>query len=153
MEDDPASLELWGGIECTIARIGDIWRNQISETGHHERSCDIDRIVELGIKTIRYPILWEENSPRHPDKFDFGWTAARLGLLREKGVKVIGGLLPHGSGPGYTSLIDSAFPAKFSTEELSSGQELVITLRSRWLPSHIHIEPSMIHNTTTTYLT
>src|SRR3546814_17779635 len=67
MEDDPASLELWGGIECTIARIGDIWRNQISETGHHERSCDIDRIVELGIKTIRYPILWEEISPRHPE--------------------------------------------------------------------------------------
>src|SRR3546814_3138041 len=99
MEDYPASLELWGGIECTIARIGDIWRNQISETGHHERSCDIDRIVDLGIKTIRYPILWEEISPRHPDKFDFGWTDARLGLLREKGVKVIGGLLHHGSGP------------------------------------------------------
>src|SRR3546814_9834511 len=84
MEDDPASLELWGGIECTIARIGDIWRNQISETGHHERSCDIDRIVELGIKTIRYPILWEEISPRHPDKFDFGWTDARLGLRSEE---------------------------------------------------------------------
>src|SRR3546814_11212923 len=114
MEDDPASLELWGGIECTIARIGDIWRNQISETGHHERSCDIDRIVELGIKTIRYPILWEEISPRHPDKFDFGWTDARLGLLREKGVKIIGGLLHHGSVPGYTTLIDPDFPANFS---------------------------------------
>src|SRR3546814_3693193 len=62
MEDDPASLELWGGIECTIARIGDIWRNQISETGHHERSCDIDRIVELGIKTIRYPRSEEHTS-------------------------------------------------------------------------------------------
>src|SRR3546814_14975481 len=125
MEDDPASLELWGGIECTIARIGDIWRNQISETGHHERSCDIDRIVELGIKTIRYPILWEEISTRHPDKFDFGWTDARLGLLSEKGVQVIGGLLHHGSGPGYTCLIDPAFPAKFAafaarSEERSS---------------------------------
>src|SRR3546814_13326760 len=74
----------------------------------------MDRIVELGIKTIRYPILWEEISPLHPDKFDFGWTDARLGLLREKGVKVIGGLLHHGSGPGYTSLIDPDFPAQFA---------------------------------------
>src|SRR3546814_19284629 len=105
MEDDPASLELWGGIECTIARIGDIWRNQISETGHHERSCDIDRIVELGIKTIRYPIIWEEIRPRHPNKCDFGWTDERLGLLSHKDVKVIGGLRTHGSGTGSNCLV------------------------------------------------
>src|SRR3546814_3613078 len=34
--------------------------------------------------------------------------------MLEKGVKFIGGLLHHGSGPGDTSLIDPDFPAKFA---------------------------------------
>ena len=45
----PASrLELWGGVECTIVRVGDSYRDQVAETGHRGRSDDIDRIAEMG---------------------------------------------------------------------------------------------------------
>jgi dTDP-4-dehydrorhamnose reductase len=35
-------------------------------------------------------------------------------MLRERGIKVIGGLLHHGSGPRYTDLLDRDFPAKLA---------------------------------------
>ncbi|HEX8639692.1 MAG TPA: SDR family oxidoreductase [Allosphingosinicella sp.] len=105
-------LEMWGGVECTIARIGDDWRNQSEETGHERRAEDIDLIAGLGIRTVRYPILWEKIAPEGPDRLDFSWTDDRLARLREHGIKVIGGLLHHGSGPKYTELLDPDFPKK-----------------------------------------
>jgi dTDP-4-dehydrorhamnose reductase len=107
-------LELWGGIECTIARVGDHYRDQTLETGHHLRSSDIDLIADLGVRTVRYPILWETVAPDRPDEYDFSWTDDRLERLRERGIGVVGGLLHHGSGPRYTSLLDPQFPAKFA---------------------------------------
>ena len=59
-------LELWGGLECTVARIGDEYRDQILETGHFDRVEDLDRIAALGIRTLRYPVLWETISPDSP---------------------------------------------------------------------------------------
>src|SRR5688500_6922583 len=108
------SPELWGGVECTIVRVGEHYRDQVDETGHRLRPEDIDLIAGLGVKTVRYPILWETIAPEHPDKLDFGWTDERLGMLRERGIKVVGGLLHHGSGPHYTSLIHPDFPARFA---------------------------------------
>ena len=109
-----ASLELWGGAECTIVRVGDDYRDQSAETGHTIRREDVDRIAELGITTVRFPILWETVAPLRPDALDFSWTDERLAMLRERGIKVVGGLLHHGSGPRYTSLIDPDFVAKFA---------------------------------------
>jgi dTDP-4-dehydrorhamnose reductase len=51
-------LALWGGLECTVVRMQDEFRNQIAETGHDERIADLDAIAALGIKTLRYPVLW-----------------------------------------------------------------------------------------------
>ena len=107
-------LELWGGVECTIVRVGDRWRDQTIETGHHDRPGDIDLIHQLGIKTVRYPLLWEALAPDRPDRLDFGWTDERLGMFRERGIEVIGGLLHHGSGPHYTNLLDPDFPQKLA---------------------------------------
>jgi dTDP-4-dehydrorhamnose reductase len=107
-------LELWGGVECTIARVGDSWRDQSAETGHRDRAVDIDLIHDLGIGTLRYPILWESIAPDRPDRLDFSWTDERLALLRERGIRVIGGLLHHGSGPHYTNLLDPDFPNKLA---------------------------------------
>ena len=58
--DEPrdSGPELWGGAECTIVRVGEAWRDQSVETGHRFRRDDIDRIAELGIKRVRFPILW-----------------------------------------------------------------------------------------------
>ena len=103
-------LELWGGVECSVVRIGDDYRNQVVDTGHAARLDDIAAIAELGVKAVRYPILWETVAPQSPDELDFSWHDKRLERLREKGIKVIGGLVHHGSGPRYTSLLDPKFP-------------------------------------------
>ena len=73
------------------------------------RPDDLDRIADLGIKTLRYPALWEHISPNHPDERDWSWLDERLPRLRELGIRPIAGLVHHGSGPSYTSLLDDSF--------------------------------------------
>jgi dTDP-4-dehydrorhamnose reductase len=106
--------ELWGGAECTIVRLHDAYRDQAAETGHKDRRADFDLMAELGVTAVRFPILWEAIAPETPDRLDFAWTDDRLALLRERGIRVIGGLLHHGSGPRYTELLDPDFPKKLA---------------------------------------
>lgn len=101
------SLELWGGVECTVARVGDRYVDQLQTTGHQDRIDDLDLFAGLGLKTLRYPVLWERIAPQHPNRCDWSWTDARLNRLRELGIEPIITLVHHGSGPQYTSL-DSA---------------------------------------------
>jgi dTDP-4-dehydrorhamnose reductase len=110
----PKPLELWGGVECTLVRIGDEYRNQIVDTGHSARLSDIDAMAEIGVKAVRYPILWETVAPESPHELDFSWHDERLERLREHGIEVIGALIHHGSGPRYTSLLDPGFPDLFA---------------------------------------
>lgn len=105
-----SQLELWGGVECTVVRVRDDYRDQVLETGHSKRMADIDAMAELGVKAVRYPIVWETVSPEAPGECDFSWHDTRLNRLRELGIRVIGGLVHHGSGPRYTSLVDPKFP-------------------------------------------
>lgn len=105
---------LWGGIECSVVRVGDDYRNQTCETGHRERLSDLDQVAALGIRTMRYPVVWETVAPDRPDEFDWRWTDERLNRLRELGIRVIAGLVHHGSGPRYTNLLDPAFPEKLA---------------------------------------
>jgi dTDP-4-dehydrorhamnose reductase len=102
-------LELWGGVECSVVRIGDDFRNQVIDTRHSSRLSDIDAMAELGVKAVRYPILWETVAPESPGELDFRWHDERLGRLQQRGIKVIGGLVHHGSGPRYTNLLDEKF--------------------------------------------
>ncbi len=103
-------LELWGGVECSVVRIGDEYRNQVVETGHSARFDDLDAMIGLGVKAVRYPILWETVAPETPTELDFSWHDKRLEHLRQRGIKVIAALVHHGSGPRYTSLLDPKFP-------------------------------------------
>lgn len=112
--ENPHKLALWGGPECTVCRIGDRWRDQSMETGHFDRIEDLDLIAGLGIKTIRYPILWEHAAQGGPDAFDFARADRQLGRLRSLGIDVIGGLVHHGSGPPGTDLLDPDFPDKLA---------------------------------------
>jgi dTDP-4-dehydrorhamnose reductase len=86
----------------------------VDETGHHERDADIELIASLGIRTIRYPILWERVAPDRPDRLNFAWSDRRIAVLALRDIEVVGGLLHHGSGPAYTSLLDPDFPAKLA---------------------------------------
>jgi dTDP-4-dehydrorhamnose reductase len=105
------ALQLWGGIECTVARVQDTVRDQITEIGHRDRERDLDQIAALGIRTLRYPVLWETIAPNAPGQCDWRWHDKQLGRMRELDISPIAGLVHHGSGPLYTSLDDPAFPA------------------------------------------
>ncbi len=61
------SLELWGGFECTVNRLGNSYFDQNVRTGHHDRPHDLDLVAALGITRLRYPVLWErtERDGRH----------------------------------------------------------------------------------------
>jgi dTDP-4-dehydrorhamnose reductase len=63
---------------------------------------------------MRYPVLWEHVAPRSLDQLDFTWADCRLRALGELGIEPIAGLLHHGSGPPYTSLLDAEFPQKLA---------------------------------------
>lgn len=111
MKDRPAAaIEVWGGIECTLNRVGDRWYDQIDRTGHQARDADLERFAGLGVTALRYPVLWERIAPKSLDLPDWSWTDSRLGKLRTLGIRPIAGLLHHGSGPEYTSLVDPHFP-------------------------------------------
>lgn len=102
-------LEIWGGIECSIVRVGQAVRNQLLATRYLDRSDDLQRIAATGIKVLRYPVLWEVveaiKGARQWDRHD-----ADLRFLREAGIRPIAGLVHHGSGPLWTRILDPEFP-------------------------------------------
>src|ERR1700710_53889 len=100
------AMELWGGHECSVLRAGNEYRDQTVLSGHQHRLSDLQLFAELGIKRLRYPVLWERVAPESLDALDFSWTDERLEEIKRLGMKPIVGLLHHGSGPRYTSLVD-----------------------------------------------
>lgn len=114
-EKSIAPLELWAGVECTVNRVGDNYSDQLERTGHAQRSDDLERLAALGVRTIRYPILWERTAPRALDVLDWSWADERMLYFQQLGINPIVGLLHHGSGPHYTSLLDPGFGEKLAT--------------------------------------
>jgi dTDP-4-dehydrorhamnose reductase len=106
----PASaLQLWGGIECSISRVGDAFVSQLAMGGHHERPGDLDLVANLGIRTLRYPVLWEEVASAVGAEPRWERADAAIAKLAALGVECIAGLVHHGSGPAGTSLVDPGF--------------------------------------------
>ena len=106
-------LELWGGIECTLNRVGDQYFDQLKYSGHDRRPDDLNVFAETGLRTIRYPFLWERIAPRS--------RKCRLGLGRRTPgnpattrVNPIAGFVHHGSGPRSTNLLDPQFGHKLA---------------------------------------
>lgn len=109
-------MQLWGGVECTINRVGNSYFNQLRRSGHWQRAAeDLTRFAALGLRALRFPVLWETVAPLSREEFDWQWTDSCLARLRDLGIRPIAGLLHHGSGPRYTSLIDPEFPQKFAS--------------------------------------
>ena len=104
-------LALWGGIECTVNRVGDRSFDQVRQSGHDRRLDDIDAIADLGVTALRYPVLWERTAPVDPQQRDWSRTDAQMVQLRARGIEPIVGLVHHGSGPHYTNLLDRDFAA------------------------------------------
>lgn len=120
-------LELWGGIECTVNRVYDGSYCQLSRSGHVDRLGDLDLFASLGIRTLRYPLLWERIAPDGLSNADWKWADERLARLRELGITPIAGLVHHGSGPRHTQLNDPAFA------ELLAEYAYAVATRYPWL--------------------
>ncbi|HVF70950.1 MAG TPA: family 1 glycosylhydrolase [Chthoniobacterales bacterium] len=108
------SLQLWGGVECSINRVRDRFFNQLERNGHWQRPDDLERFRRLGLSTLRFPLLWESVAREASGDLDWSWPDDRLAEARELGIRPIAGLLHHGSGPLGTDLLDPEFPRKFA---------------------------------------
>ena len=106
--------EIWGGMECTINRVDNFFRDQLLETGHYQRKNDIDKIATLGFSKIRYPLLWERHQPHQHAVVDWRWETHQLGELQKHQITPIAGLVHHGSGPVFTNLLDEDFSGKLA---------------------------------------
>ncbi|MBE7366479.1 sugar nucleotide-binding protein [Ramlibacter pallidus] len=102
-------LELWAGPECTFNRVGDRFKDQLAASGFAERLDDLDRLAGLGVRRVRFPLVWERTESER-GRFAWEWSDLRIARLRELGVAPIAGLVHHGSGPRWTDLLDPAFP-------------------------------------------
>ena len=121
--------ELWGGVECTLHRVGDCFHSQIELSGHLARPADLELFATLGITALRYPVLWEMVAPDTLDHPDWSFSDERLPRLYHLGIEPVVGFLHHGSGPRYTSLIDPGFP------DLLGRYAGMVAARYPWLTS------------------
>jgi dTDP-4-dehydrorhamnose reductase len=110
----PSPLEVWGGIECTRNRVRGRVFDQLDRTGHAGRLSDLDLVAGLGVRALRYPVLWERTAPHGLGAADWRWPDERLGRLRELGIRPVVGLLHHGTGPEGTDLLDPRFAERFA---------------------------------------
>ena len=78
-------LEVWGGVETTVNRIGERYLDQLARSGHCQRLDDLDRFAELGIAALRFPVLWERIAPGRLSDADWSWADAGLARLRALG--------------------------------------------------------------------
>lgn len=130
------AVEVWGGLECSRVRIGDEIRDQILETGHRQRLADLDLIAGLGIRTLRYPVLWETVCQAAGEP-DWGWHDVRLERLGLNGISPIAGLVHHGSGPSHCDVLDPDFPRSLADHAAAVAQ------RYPWIESFTPVNEPM----------
>ncbi len=119
MPNPQSRIELWGGVECTVNRVGNTFFDQLERSGHRHRcSSDLELFAGLGLRTLRTGLLWESFDA------DRSWRSWDLLLdeMERLGLRPIAGLLHHGSGPSDTSLLDPAFPEKLAAFALQVAQ-------------------------------
>jgi dTDP-4-dehydrorhamnose reductase len=104
------TIDVWGGVECTINRVGDQYFDQSEYSGHYIRGvADIDLVASLGIKMLRYPVLWEKHAPVEGQPIDWTFTSSILERMQQLNITPIAGLVHHGSGPCHVNFFDGSF--------------------------------------------
>ena len=104
-------VEMWGGVECTINRVGDEFHDQFAMSGHRVRiERDLEVFAELGLTNLRTCLHWEHFA-RSAKWEDFDRC---MHAVERCGMSPIVGLVHHGSGPADTDLLDHDFPEKLA---------------------------------------
>jgi dTDP-4-dehydrorhamnose reductase len=103
------AFEFWGGVECTLNRVNEDFFDQLEFTGHYARRDDVRNLASLGLRKMRYPVLWEKHEPIQGGAIDWTRSAEQLNLIQDYGMTPIVGLVHHGSGPMYTNLSEQSF--------------------------------------------
>ena len=119
-------LELWGGMESTINRVGDQYFDQLQRSGHLTRTGDLELFRSIGLRKLRYALQWERFEATQSWKF----FDTKLAEMRRLEMEPIAGLVHHGSGPPSTSLLDPAFPEKLAAFALCVAE------RYPWIGSY-----------------
>lgn len=116
MEKKSTSIpEIWGGIECSYNRVRSKYFDQLAYCNHYDQwESDITLFAKLGIKTMRYPVIWERLQPRVNSRVDWALIEGPLNSLRQHDIKTIVGLVHHGSGPRCTDLTSPEFATQLS---------------------------------------
>jgi dTDP-4-dehydrorhamnose reductase len=114
LPEAPEGIELWGGVECTVNRVGEQYFSQLDQRAYASGVEDLARFAELGIRALRYPVLWERVAPDGLERADWTWPDAHLGALHRLAMRPVVGLIHHGSGPRETNLLDPGFPEKLA---------------------------------------
>ena len=102
--DGPAALEMWGGLECTVNRVGDDYFTTSSNaTATPTAIGDLDRFAALGIRA--HPLSGAVGTHRAGRPGSADWSLGRPTPGRRcasLGITPIVGLVHHGSGPRHT---------------------------------------------------
>jgi dTDP-4-dehydrorhamnose reductase len=102
--------EIWAGIECSYNRVRGKYFDQLQYCNHYNRvEKDIELFSEIGIKAMRYPVLWERLQPKKNTSIDWSPVDAALKALQKNHIRPIAGLVHHGSGPKYADLLSDDF--------------------------------------------
>jgi dTDP-4-dehydrorhamnose reductase len=116
-----SKIEIWGGVECTINRVGENYHSQLLKGGYYQRENNIELIAELGVKKLRYPVLWEYVEQSR-GKYDYKNIPHEINKLSSSGITPIAGLIHHGSGPKFTNLNDENFAEHFAKYASKTAQ-------------------------------
>lgn len=111
--------ELWGGVECTVNRVGDTFFDQLARSGHRKRMAeDLELFAQLGFKALRTGLHWERFAATQ------SWECwdEMLRRMQDLRIQPIAGLLHHGSGPEGTNLLDPGFPDELAAFALKVAQ-------------------------------
>ena len=124
MHKPQTPLAMWGGMECTINRVGSAYFDQLKLSGHLQRiEQDIACLAGLGITTLRTCLHWERfDQLRSAGQDPWHYFDRTMRSLRAHHIQPIVGLIHHGSGPASTDLLDPDFPEKLAAYALEIAQ-------------------------------
>jgi dTDP-4-dehydrorhamnose reductase len=107
--------ELWGGIECSYNRVRSRYFDQLQYCRHYDHiESDIECFARLGIRAMRYPVIWERHRPKLNAQINWLQAEAAISSMKQHAIEPIVGLVHHGSGPKYADISKSGFANQLS---------------------------------------